>query len=48
MANFVFNHSEETVTERPINVLDKAPGDYDIITLEDEIINNKTNKFFIF
>ena len=38
MANFVFNHSEETVTERPVNVLDKSPGDYDIITLEDEII----------
>ena len=38
MANFVFNHSEEKVTERPVNVLDKMPGDYDIITLEDEII----------
>jgi hypothetical protein len=37
MANFVFNYSKEKVTERPINVLDKDPGDYDIITLEDEI-----------
>lgn len=39
MAKFVFNHSKEKVTERPENVLDKKPGDYDVVSLESEILS---------
>ena len=37
MVSFKFNFSKEQVTERPVNVLDKEPGDYDIVSLEDEV-----------
>lgn len=39
MAKFKFAFSKEKVTERPENVLDKKPGDYDVISLESEILS---------
>jgi hypothetical protein len=39
MAKFSFNYSTAEVKERPVNELDKKPGDYDIISLEDEILS---------
>ena len=37
MAKFVFKYPTTKIKERPVNDLDKKPGDYDIISLEDEI-----------
>ena len=34
---FKFNYTKEKNIERPVNVLDKKPGDYDIVSLESEI-----------
>lgn len=39
MTKFVFTHTKEKVNQRPVNVLDKKPGDYDVISLEDEILS---------
>ena len=38
MATFVFDFPKTTVKKRPVNVLDKTPGDYDIVSLESEIL----------
>lgn len=35
--SFKFNYTKEKNIERPVNVLDKKPGDYDIVSLESEI-----------
>lgn len=37
MAKFNFEFSKEKIKQRPVNVLDKEPGDYDVISLKDEI-----------
>lgn len=36
---FVFVHNKVKVKERPVDVLDKQPGDYDVVTLESEILD---------
>lgn len=39
MATFAFNFNKKKVTERPVDVLDKQPGDYDVVSLESEILD---------
>lgn len=38
MAKFVFSPTKAKAIKRPVNVLDKKPGDYDIVSLESEIL----------
>jgi len=38
MAKFTFNHTKQKNIERPVDVLDKQPGDYDVVSLESEIL----------
>jgi hypothetical protein len=39
MAQFKFAFHTQKKIERPTNVLDKKPGDYDLVSLEDEILD---------